>query len=214
MKKTFAAFIVVALLAVHVVCTVLYNAPVNPVSKYYQPAVNAYMEPYFMQKWLLFAPEPATSDLKLWYRVKLNNKWGHWVDPVAPILAKHQHRRFTYNAKLLYVYGNIAKDLNFRYGMLGDQFPCSDSNLTCIRHREDSLMASKEYKLAMRFAASDFRDGEFGLTNPDSLQLLVIQLYPKQFSDRLSKKPFGFASSTEFKPIQFPKEIPTSYVTK
>lgn len=205
MKKAIAAGIVLVCLGIHLLCTVLYNAPLNPLTKHYQPLVERYMEPYFMQKWLLFAPEPAVSDLKLWYRVKYNNTWNHWVDPAEPVLKRHQHNRITSSAKLLYVYGNIPRDLSFRYEMLATQFPCTDSSRHCAIQREDSLAATIEYRLALRYAITDFKAGKQDGAKPDSLQLLVIQLYPKQFSERLSGKPFGFASSTEFRPVPFPE---------
>jgi hypothetical protein len=37
----------------------------------------------------------------------------------------------------------------------------------------------------------------------DSIQIMIIQLYPQQFSDRLKNKPFGFANATEFNPVAF-----------
>jgi hypothetical protein len=204
MKKLAATSIVLICFVIHLLCTVLYNAPANPVTKHYQPLVLAYMEPYFMQKWLLFAPEPAVSDLKLWYRVKWNNTWDHWIDPAEAVLKRHQHNRVTSSAKLLYVYGNIPRDLSMRYEMLAAQYLCADSSQLCASQREDSLAVTSEYKLAMRYAITDFKAGRQHEPNPDSLQLLVIQLYPKQFSERLSAKPFGFASSTEFRPVPFP----------
>ena len=202
MKKHIIAFSTGLLFGHHVVCTVLYNAPINPLTGVYQIYVANYMDPYFTQKWLLFAPEPAISDLKLWYRLKHNNKWESWLDPLEPILKKHQQRRFTYNAKLIYIYGNIARDLNSRNVLTISSLPCKDNDSKCLQVKTDSVMRSPEFSLAIRYVKEDVAKS-FPNKKNDSIQIMLIQLYPKQFSERLSKKPFGYANSTEFQPVAF-----------
>jgi Family of unknown function (DUF5819) len=201
MKKMIAIFTSI-IFGHHLLCTILYNAPNNPLSYSYQKYVANYMEPLFTQRWLLFAPEPATSDLKLWYRVKYNQHWGTWLDPLEPILRKHQKMRFTYNAKLLYVYGNIARDLNIKNVSLISDFNCKVTDINCIRKKEDFLVNSIEFNAAKKYVMQDITKTGY-TAQIDSLQIMIIQLYPKQFSERLTNKPFGYANSTEFNPVAY-----------
>jgi hypothetical protein len=203
LKVLAAACIPLVLVGIHVVSTVLYNIPENPVTKVYMPFVNGYMEPLFSQNWHLFAPEPATRMVKLWYRIKINNIWQHWQDPMEPILEKHRHNRATYHAKLLYIYGNIAKDLIVRQSYIIDQSPLITDTTTLQLRQNDSLKASQEYQLALRFAIKDIEKGYTGSSKPDSLQLMLAELYPKQFSERLSSRPFSYAQTIEMAPDIF-----------
>lgn len=202
MKKKMIALFASIIFFHHIVCTILYNAPINPLTNSYQSYVANYIEPLFVQRWLLFAPEPATNDLKLWYRIKNKNHWGTWLDPLQPILIKHQKRRFTYNAKLLYVYGNIARDLNIKNVLIISEFPCAGTDTLCLERNSDSLLVSAEFTLARNYVKQDIAKS-FPGKRVDSLQLMIIQLYPKQFSERHSNKPFGYAHSVEFKPVSF-----------
>ena len=186
----------------HVICTVLYNAPDNPSTNSYRKYVVAYMEPFFSQKWLLFAPEPATNDLKLWYRMKRGGNWTTWYDPLEPVLRKHYNARYTYNAKLLYVYGNIPRDLGIKNEELSILYACAQKDLKCAEKKNRSLLSSAEFNLAKRYVKEDILKS-LPNTKIDSIQIMVIQLYPRQFSERLSNKPFGHANATEFVPIPF-----------
>jgi len=161
------------------------------------------MEPFFAQKWLLFAPEPATNDLKLWYRLKQKDIWTSWQDPLEPILKKHQKIRFTYNAKLLYVYGNIPKDLSIKNDYFQKVIDCKNiDEAMCQKIKNDSIINSPEFRLAKRYVKKDI-EGYTIEGKIDSIQIMVIQLYPKQFSDRMSNKPFGFANPTEFPSVPY-----------
>jgi hypothetical protein len=200
MKKVLVFSLIVGFFLFHLICTILYNAPINPVTKDYQVFVANYMDPLFSQKWLLFAPEPATNELRLWYRVKTKDNWGHWNDPLEPILRRHQKMRFTYNAKLLYVYGNIAKDLSTKSMLIEQAIKCEANDATCIRAKNDSLVLSSEFGLALKYVRRDLLKTQSII---DSVQLMVVQIYPNQFSERLSKKPFGFVNTTEIKPIAY-----------
>jgi len=201
MKRYIIAGVAILLFLHHIVCTVLYNAPLNPLTNCYQQHVTQYMEPLFAQKWLLFAPDPATNDLKLWYRVKSGNVWSSWYDPVEPILKKHQRIRFTYNAKLLYVYENIPRTLSRTNDELNTTFRCLPEDARCRQLRKDSLAVSPAFLLAKRYVQEDAMKSL--QVKPDSIQFMIIQLYVRQYSERLSNKPFGYANATEFDPIAF-----------
>lgn len=203
LKLLVAACIPLILFCIHVISTILYNIPENPLTMVYMPYVNRYMEPQFSQDWHLFAPEPATRMIKLWYRVKLNNDWQHWQDPMEPILEKHRHNRATYHAKLLYIYGNIAKDLIVRQSYIVEHTLGNADSTTTYLQQNDSLKASPEYKLALRFVTKDIENGYNGNLRPDSIQLMLAELYPRQFSERLSSRPFSYAQTIEMKPDGF-----------
>ena len=200
-----AACLPLFLFGIHTISTVLYNIPENPVAREYMPVVNWYMEPQFSQNWHLFAPEPATRMVKLWYRVKMKDRWQHWQDPMEPILEKHRQNRATYHAKLLYIHGNIAKDLIIRQSYILEHSSGKADSAALQMQQNESLKASPEYQLAVRFVSRDIEKVYKHNFYPDSLQLMLAELYPKQFSERLSARPFSYAQTIEMPMEKFKK---------
>lgn len=54
-----------ALVAVQLAATFLYNAPSNPISKKYATQVSWWMTPLQMQNWELFAPNPISENIEI-----------------------------------------------------------------------------------------------------------------------------------------------------
>jgi len=199
-RKVLVAVPILLLFVAHAAFTALYLLPVNPLTTLYQAPVNAYMEPLFSQRWLLFAPEPATNTLKVWCRYQCAGRWTHWVDPAEPLLRVHQRNRLSSAGKLLYIPGSIARDLAREQAQSLLQSGCHDA--TCAARARERLRTLPEFDRAVRYAAE--HAAESGCANPEALQFLVIQMYPAQFSDRLSTKPFSFATTVEFDPVPLP----------
>ena len=200
-RKVWAAIPVLVLLATHAAFTAMYLLPANPLTRFYQDPVTAYMEPLFAQRWLLFAPEPATNTLKLWSRYQCGGRWTHWIDPAAPLLRTHQRNRLSSSGKLLYISGNIARELSREKAAATLDANCR-GNARCEAKLQQQIAALPVFDRAVRYAQQ--HSAESGCASPEALQFLVIQLFPTQFSERLSTKPFSFANTVEFQPVRLP----------
>jgi len=193
-RKYAVAAAVATVFAIHVACTALYLLPQNPMTRYFIGPVTRYMEPLFAQRWLLFAPEPATSSFKLWSRYQCGGAWSGWRDPAAPLMETHQHNRLSSAGKLLYIPTNLARELSrasldvtMRLGCRND--PACDARKNAELIRQPSFRRGVAYSVRNRPC------------DATSVQLLVVQLYPTQFSERKLKKPFSFANAYEFVPV-------------
>lgn len=195
-RKTVAAVAVAGLFVVHVVCTALYLLPRNPLSAAWDGPVRAYMEPLFAQRWLLFAPEPATNSLKLWSRYECAGAWTRWRDPAAPLLAVHQRNRLSPAGKLLYISNGIARELSITSGQIAIKLNCHDPQ--CEAKRKAEVRATEPFRRAIAYTSRNAP-----CASPDAVQFMVVQLYPTQFSERLRPKPFSFANAIEFDPVFF-----------
>jgi hypothetical protein len=193
-RKCTVAVAVGALFVVHVVATALYLLPRNPLSAAWDGPVRAYMEPLFSQRWLLFAPEPATNSLKLWSRYECRGAWTRWRDPAEPLLAEHQRNRLSPAGKLLYISNGLARELSITSGQLSIKYRCRDAK--CEARRMAEVRASGAFLRATAYAMRNTP-----CASPDAVQFMVVQLYPTQFSERMKPKPFSFANAIEFDPV-------------
>jgi hypothetical protein len=72
----------------HVLLVFLHVAPSNPVSQRYEKQINAWINPYFEQNWLLFAPNPEPNRTYVYARTGWDTPdGGHdtsdWLDITA-----------------------------------------------------------------------------------------------------------------------------------
>lgn len=183
-----------AVFAVHVVCTALYLLPPNPMTGYWSEPVRRYMEPLFAQRWLLFAPEPATNSLKIWSRYQCAGSWTRWRDPAAPLLETHQRNRLSPAGKLLYISNSLARDLSSTSMEIAIRLRCRDE--PCEQRRKAEMRRTPVFQSAIRYTLHSAP-----CAAPESVQFMVVQLYPVQFSERHRPRPFSFANATEFEPV-------------
>lgn len=92
----------------HIVAHLLYLAPNNPATPIYKPITDRYMNSFFTQNWHLFAPEPATSSLRLTYRC---NPYEDWKSPLEELLKQHKALPFTAKGKQAYVIQHLAREI-------------------------------------------------------------------------------------------------------
>lgn len=197
-----AGVVALAMFVFHLACTILYLLPRNPLSNTYQPLTSRYMEPIFSQSWQLFAPEPATYSLKLWYRYDRGNGWTDWRDPIHSLVAAHQHNRFSANGKLLRIYEHMTSEVAQVYSQLRVQFRCVARDTLCLNRMQRSWEQEEIYASINRFLSA-LAQKEIGPL-PDGgikVQYVVVKLYPNQFSARTRNTPFGFAEYLEFPPV-------------
>ncbi|MFN4294262.1 MAG: DUF5819 family protein [Thermoflexales bacterium] len=87
-------------LCIHFAFVVAYLAPLNPIKLQFHAVIQRYIEPYFVQSWQLFSPDPV-RDTRVWtVACKLRNEDGttrisEWVDISSPYWAARQRNRFT-----------------------------------------------------------------------------------------------------------------------
>ena len=169
----------------HCTATVLYLIPANPMTAYYHGIVRRYMEPLFAQNWNLFAPEPATSSLQLWYRCESqNNAWTPWLDPVSRLITEHRATRFTSRGKLIYVYQSVARQALNRY-------------VQQFKGDHQKFKTDKSYRLAARLVHDLCKK----TTAPARAQFQVVKVFSPDFSERYAKK-FGSMQNTIFETVE------------
>lgn len=87
------------ILCIHFAFVIAYLAPFNPIKLKFHAAIRRYIEPYFVQSWQLFSPDPV-RDTRVWtVACKLRNDDGttrisEWVDISSPYWTARQRNRF------------------------------------------------------------------------------------------------------------------------
>lgn len=101
-EKLFTAWcmILIFILVFHFCMTLIYNAPDNPITYYYDGMIQTYMAPIFIQNWRLFAPNPISTNNYLWVRGYSERSDGEesfteWVNVSTPLVEEFHHNRFT-----------------------------------------------------------------------------------------------------------------------
>ncbi|MFD3612851.1 DUF5819 family protein [Streptomyces atroolivaceus] len=84
---------------VHVVLVFLHVAPANPLSKRYNPQINAWVYPLFEQNWRLFAPDPDSTNRQILARTAQTDSRGSmhvspWFDLTAVDNSAVDHNPF------------------------------------------------------------------------------------------------------------------------
>ncbi len=116
-----AAPVLLGLLLFHFVAVGLHVCPPNPVSLSARPWVQAYLSPYFVQRWRLFAPDPGGRNELLHVRCHLREgstrSSTDWIDVTTPIIQAHQRNRLGAPSRVLRAYRpqlGVARDLERR----------------------------------------------------------------------------------------------------
>ncbi|WP_449277732.1 DUF5819 family protein [Leucobacter sp. GX24907] len=115
------AGVAVVLLAIHMVLTAVFNAPSQEIrSSALWGLSNRYVQPYLVQDYKIFAPEPIDSDHQLWVRAWIETPGGdrvrsEWVNSTEVELSAF-HRKVL--RKQLSIMG--AERLMAAYSRLGD----------------------------------------------------------------------------------------------
>ncbi|MFE9797491.1 DUF5819 family protein [Streptomyces goshikiensis] len=97
-----------ALLGVHMIIAALSQAPLSPAKLVYGDAVTEYLDPYFSQNWMLFAPQPMSDSRGIVARVTCRNgSVSEFYDVSAAALEKVQGSRFFPSRDVRLVSSNI-----------------------------------------------------------------------------------------------------------
>ena len=108
-KKNISILMAFIIFSNHLICTTLYLIPENSLTKFYKIYVWAYMEPVFIQRWHLFAPEPRIWQTRIYFRCQTNGMWSGWIDPAAAEIIKHRATRMSYHGKMVFALSPSSK---------------------------------------------------------------------------------------------------------
>ena len=81
-----AAVVIALVLSFHFAATALWVSPVGPMNDALAPIINPYMQPFFEQSWILFAPNPYQGDRAFLFRARWTDRstgqlrTSDWVD--------------------------------------------------------------------------------------------------------------------------------------
>ena len=141
----------------------------------------------------LFAPEPATSSLLLWYRcdAKGSGEWSKWMDPLSHLIREHQQNRFTHRGKLMYVYQGLSRNLLNDYVTKKNSMNCRDKD--CDSKVITEISKDPHYKMAQKFVSSLCLSQKSNVS-----QFQILKVYPKSYSKRHEKKPYSKIESVMF----------------
>ncbi|UKY47835.1 DUF5819 family protein [Streptomyces inhibens] len=99
-----------ALLGLHFVVAAFSQMPLTPVKLRYLSYVNAYLEPYQSQNWMLFAPDPLSDNRGILARGKCaNGKTTEFYDVTAKYIKAAQESRFFPSRMSRLVTGNVMQ---------------------------------------------------------------------------------------------------------
>ncbi|GAB3953419.1 DUF5819 family protein [Streptomyces sparsus] len=84
-----------ALLGFHMLMSALSQAPLSPAKLRYYDTVSGYLDPYFTQNWMLFAPDPLMDDRGILARAKcMDGNVTDYHDVTTPFVEQVQDSRF------------------------------------------------------------------------------------------------------------------------
>jgi hypothetical protein len=90
-----------AVLSIHFAATLVYLMPANPVKLRLLPVVSRYIEPFFTQKWELFAPDPLVDTRLLLVSCRLDDgSETEWSDMTTPLREAYYHNRLSPSARI------------------------------------------------------------------------------------------------------------------
>jgi hypothetical protein len=191
-------------LTLHFSITVLYLTPLNPLKSRTMSIVRGYMEPYFSQRWTLFAPDPIQDHRFVLVSCRVRDGAGEreteWLDITTPLLEAKWYHRITPADRL----DRAAKAPSLMaFGAPDDVYK------ELKEHPEEYKDALAEYetaqaaqrKLGMRmFArlASSACDSAFGQGVTSSVHVKYLIRKPPPYSRRAEPDENGEAQIIEF----------------
>lgn len=114
----------------YVASTFLYLSPPNPLTLHLWPIIRKAHQPFFVQNWHLFAPNPIRTNLVLTVRCRVGDAVTPWREPFTPMLARHHQNRITPLGKVIRIPGNAMR---LALGWSSDEW----RPLICKRVRND-----------------------------------------------------------------------------
>jgi hypothetical protein len=160
-------------LVAHFILMILYLGPTNPAKDALQPVIDATIGRYFSQNWMLFAPDPVSTDAELLVRPLSDNEYSAtltkglpsdgWYDLASPLWTKNQSNRFS-------AYGRLAR-LTFK------------NISTYLKNHDDDQSVQFMVELASAFCK------DIGKSNDSYIALMIHKELPRPWSERATSVP-------------------------
>jgi hypothetical protein len=196
------------LLAFHFAATLVHLTPMNPLKLRLQPVVDRYINPYFSQKWELFAPDPVvdTKELLVSCRVRRaaqSVEETAWSNMTAPLRQLKYHYRFSPADRLERVQ-TAALHLAFApddpvLSKMRKQRDANEDYRRAIANFDDAK--KKQFELAKHLlgrVASAECDRLFGTGVTSAVRVRLLAIEPPPFSKRTLPNESGDAHYFDF----------------
>lgn len=170
--------------------------------------VNGYIDPLLQQRWQMFAPQPATSSVKVWFRYQCaNGSRSQWLDPGEEILQLHQRNRLSHKGHLFWVHQAIGQHLFNKSLGLEDGLPtylAGENRAMELRRR---LVVTPEYTVAARYFSDLARQEaqKHGL-NPIQVEFQFVRVHVRSFSHRHDQSRDARIEFYPFPPVEIVQE--------
>lgn len=221
--KILATIVSVGIFLIHLLFTLLYLMPINPLKQTVMQPVYNYMSLLFYQDWHLFSPKPPLGSLKLWVRCRYKNpNWTEWGDPAAETQQKHNRTRISYHGKLLNIHYTLPRELKNEWtkivrtacGLPGSDVEISETSLSKCQQQlgEKSKMAvvlkevenSIQYKNIVRYSKESCKAGQVKQEAAEEIEFKIVDLKSFPFSKKseILTRPFYKIETVEFRPFK------------
>jgi hypothetical protein len=105
-------------------------------------------------------------------------------------MERHQHNRLSAAGKLLYIPTSLARELSQNTLEIGMRLDCHDP--ACEAKKNAEVVRLGSFRRAVAWSVRNRP------CDASSVQVMVAQLYPTQFSERHKKKAFSFANIYDY----------------
>jgi len=190
--------VLVAALVFHFGMTLLYLTPDNPLRVRYAKHIEGYMNPYFAQRWSLFAPDLARDDRRFYVQCRLANDDGSFHDtPFQDVetfrIEAKRNRKFTEHDRLHRVTNAVPLTMfgesgdRERFQKVIDRHPEDERYKVLIELFEAEQRAQFEHgmRIASRVASAEC-DRMYGRGRTLATRVRIVIAKFAKFSERHS----------------------------
>lgn len=189
-----ALIAIISALSIHIIITIIYLLPINPVTLRTQTIIQGYMLPLFEQNWQLFAPNPVSETRVILVQCRLREHDNQiietaWQDITTPYWEQHVTNRLspadrivrahTHTARI--IYGSDPLVLRLEEHRTEEDSPLNQV-LDEVKHAEQEQHRTATE--ALQRIASAHCDLVVGLGRTDEVRVKLALLEFPRFSER------------------------------
>jgi hypothetical protein len=175
------AVLFVGILTHHLVQTLLYLMPPNPLKNSVADSVKDYMVPFFSQNWHLFSPNPGKTYVRLEVQCPKFSSSDRWMDIEQDRQNFHEWTRISGTSKVLAYYRTLGDTL-WKRSVSHFTACLKDGTMdgkSCYANSVHQIKQSPLFEVAQQYALKACEEPEGG-----SVPLRVTQYSPVAFSKR------------------------------
>ena len=191
--RTIFALVVLFSTSLHIAINFLNLIPTNPLSSVYKNLTTKAHLGIFVQKWILFAPEPPTSTWRVEYRCKKSPKsdWTNWEDPAVPLLAKHHQYRVSHHHYLVRLYRGHMRALHNQRQDIVEAKQCSSQDQKCGAELKNKIKSAPRFPIVAKMMRNLCRQKTGSIKNAVHFRYKLLQVvkYSQKNSSKITLKP-------------------------